>query len=219
MYSGPSSLIYHGGGKGGGQGFPAPASLGEDIKAKVSLNDNTTDYLNSKIVTAGRLTKTILNPAGNEQLELEDGDHFTLIYTSPNELVQGDFLFPPESYANPWPGSMGYYTDCGFRIKKISVLINNYISFGNDSFEIRLREYIANGSKGSAFATGEGNLIGTVFYNVPNTGGANLWYFGGYDDIDWPVQSGYSLFSYILFSDVDHLHGITVWLHCYKTPI
>jgi len=45
-----------------------PAIL--DIKAKVSAADTTTDYLNSKIAVAGGLTKTILNPGANEQLQI-----------------------------------------------------------------------------------------------------------------------------------------------------
>jgi hypothetical protein len=41
-----------------------------DIKAKVSANDTTTDYLNSKIVAGTGISKTILNPGANETLEI-----------------------------------------------------------------------------------------------------------------------------------------------------
>lgn len=43
---------------------------GLDIKAKVSAADTTTDFLNSKIVVGAGLTKSILNPGANEQLQI-----------------------------------------------------------------------------------------------------------------------------------------------------
>lgn len=220
MVHGPSSLIYHGGGKGQGAGFPAPAGSVLDEKVKITTNDTTPNFLDSKLVLDGRLSKATLNPAGNEQLQIQGGDHFTLVYVRPESDIQiGSFLYPPEMYSYFWPSTMGYYTDSGFKIKKISVLVSRYQSLGNDSFDIRFREYIANGTKTSQFATGEGNLIGTVWYNVPNTGGLVRYYLGGYDNVDWTVSSGYSLFCYLLDSDVDVLSGLCVWLHCYKYPI
>jgi hypothetical protein len=49
------------GGGGGG---------GADEKAKVTSADTTTNYLDSKIVAGSNITKTILNPGGNEQLQI-----------------------------------------------------------------------------------------------------------------------------------------------------
>ena len=188
-------------------------------KQRVSAADTSFDYLSNKLVVGGRLTKSILNPGANETLEVYGGDHFVLLYQNPDTLVPGDFLYPPEMYSYAWPATMGYYTDSGFKIKKISVLVNRYQSLGNDSFYIRFREYIANGSKTAQFATGQGNLIGTVYYNVVSTGGSMWYYLGGYDNIDWTVSSGYALFCYLQSSDVDVLHGLQVWIHCYKDPI
>lgn len=42
-----------------------------DVKAKVSANDTTSDYLYSKINTGTYLSKTITSPAGNEKLLLD----------------------------------------------------------------------------------------------------------------------------------------------------
>ena len=61
--AGPTGVATAGGGGGGG--------AGADEKVKVSATDTTTDYLNNKIVVDATLTKTLLNPAGNEQLELK----------------------------------------------------------------------------------------------------------------------------------------------------
>src|SRR5687767_1085322 len=42
-----------------------------DVNVKVSSDDTTSGYLNDKIVTGTYLTKSILNPAGNEDLRLD----------------------------------------------------------------------------------------------------------------------------------------------------
>ena len=57
--------------KGGGiQGVRLTVPADQDIKAKVSAADTTTDYLDSKVAVAGGLTKSILNPGVNEQLQI-----------------------------------------------------------------------------------------------------------------------------------------------------
>lgn len=49
----------------------SPSSIAAmDTKAKVTTNDTTTSYLNSKIVAGTGITKTVLNPGGNETLEI-----------------------------------------------------------------------------------------------------------------------------------------------------
>lgn len=60
-----------------------------DVNAKVSALDTTSNYLNSKLVVGTYLTKTIVNPAGNETLRF-DVDIETLISADAgNQLVQG----------------------------------------------------------------------------------------------------------------------------------
>ena len=61
--AGPDGVATAGGGGGGGGGA--------DEKVKVSTTDTTTDYLSSKIAVDDTLTKTVLNPSGNEQLQLK----------------------------------------------------------------------------------------------------------------------------------------------------
>lgn len=46
------------------------ASAGTDEKTKIRSSDTTQGYLNDKIAAGTGIAKTILNPAGNEQLEL-----------------------------------------------------------------------------------------------------------------------------------------------------
>jgi len=42
----------------------------EDTKSKVTTSDTTTSYLDSKVTVANGLQKSVLNPSGNEQLQL-----------------------------------------------------------------------------------------------------------------------------------------------------
>lgn len=71
-----------------------------DVNAKVSSDDTTSGYLNDKIVTGSYISKITLNPAGNEQLQL-DVDIDSLISTDVgNQITVGgdgglSLLFTP----------------------------------------------------------------------------------------------------------------------------
>ncbi len=193
---------------------------GTDIKVKASAADTTTNYLNDKITVSGRVSKTLKNPGANENLELETGDHFTLYYTNPDiELVAGNFMYPPDLDAEGWPSTMGYYCNGGFKIKKISIGVRRFSTNAARTFNLRFREYIADGSKQTPFNTGDGTIIGDVITNISNTGSVYHYYEGSYFDVDWAITPNYMLFCYIQASTVNILSGLTVSLHCYKSPI
>lgn len=52
-----------------------------DVNAKVSAADSTSDYLYEKLTTGTYLSKTILNPSGDEQIEFD---------LDPADLISGD---------------------------------------------------------------------------------------------------------------------------------
>jgi uncharacterized delta-60 repeat protein len=62
-----------------------------DLKVKATSADTTGDHLNNKIgVTAGKLTKTITNPAGNEVITLNIGaDVFDKTTNTTDNITQG----------------------------------------------------------------------------------------------------------------------------------
>jgi len=64
-----NAQVYHGGGSCR-SAWPNDSGSIQDIKAKVTANDTTTDYLNSKIAAGTGITKTVLNPGANEQLSI-----------------------------------------------------------------------------------------------------------------------------------------------------
>lgn len=68
--------------------IPSPIP-GSDVFAKVSSSDTTTDYLNNKIVVGQFLTKTTINPAGNEQIRLNANLAEMISSDSGNELEIG----------------------------------------------------------------------------------------------------------------------------------
>jgi hypothetical protein len=75
-----------------------------DIKAKVSAADTTTDYLDSKIVVGAGLTKTILNPGANEQIQLVNtgsgpGDKYDWLPAQDATPVMGSSTFITRTYA------------------------------------------------------------------------------------------------------------------------
>lgn len=195
-------------------------SVGADEKVKSSAADTTTNYLNNKITVSGRVSKTLNNPGANENIELETGDHFTLYYCNPSALlVAGEFLWPPDLWWDQWKYTMGYHSNTGFKIKKITIGVTRFSTAAQRNFTIRFREYIADGSKLTPFTTGDGTIIGDVITTLSNTG--SVWHYveGSTFDVDWAISSNNMLFCYIQASDVDFLTGVNLYLHCYKTPI
>lgn len=69
MSSFPQTKIYHGGGKP--KTRFSSAGLGTDEKTKVTVNDTTPFFLDGKFIVQDDLLKTILNPGGNEQLQIK----------------------------------------------------------------------------------------------------------------------------------------------------
>ncbi len=65
--------LIKGGGGGGAQG-----GGGTDDKVRATLNDTTNSYLNDKISVAGNLQKRLVNPGGNEQIEIFDIEYETV---------------------------------------------------------------------------------------------------------------------------------------------
>ena len=75
-----------------------PPGAASDIKAKVTINDTTTDFLNSKLVVGSGITKTVNSPGANEQLSfahdsgvLPDAHHAQLHQAAHNS-AGGDAL-------------------------------------------------------------------------------------------------------------------------------
>lgn len=64
-----TSRIYHGGGIG--RGSYSGASVDTDVKVKASVADTTPSFLmNDKIIAGGGILLTLLNPGGNEQVQI-----------------------------------------------------------------------------------------------------------------------------------------------------
>lgn len=66
--------------------------IGLDVKAKVTTNDTTTDFLDSKIVAGTGISKTVLNPGANETLEISAPGSTTdeKVKASPADTTPGE---------------------------------------------------------------------------------------------------------------------------------
>lgn len=67
--------------------LPSPSSA--DIYSKVSATDTTSNYLTNKLVVGTFLTKTILNPAANEQIRFNLDINSVISADADNELALG----------------------------------------------------------------------------------------------------------------------------------
>ena len=115
-------------------------SVGTDQLVKVDAADTTADYLNSKISAGTGITKTILNIAGNEQLQLSAGDKYVEIgvadttpgYLSDKLLVDSSMTI---SIVNPAGPNSQMQLSAADKLVKVTVndTTHNYLDSKIDS--------------------------------------------------------------------------------------
>lgn len=107
-----------------------------DINVKTSSADTTTGYLNNKIVTGSYITKTINNPAGNEQLEL-DVDPLQLISTDiGNQLTTGTDGGLMTLYVPPDGSETKIVQGTGVQVSGTGTLVDPYIIATNPAIQV-----------------------------------------------------------------------------------
>jgi hypothetical protein len=107
-----------------------------DINAKVTSNDTTTGYLNSKITTGTYLFKTINNPAGNENLELDVSIESLISADAGNQLIQGDDGGLKTLYTAPDGSETKVIQGVGVIVSGTGTLADPYIVSTNPSIQV-----------------------------------------------------------------------------------
>ena len=107
-----------------------------DINAKVSANDTTSGYLNSKIAVGDYLKKTILNPAGNEQLELDVVPENLLSTDSGNQLILGTDGGLMTSYTAPDGSETKIVQGTGVTLSGTGTIGDPYVVSTNPSIQV-----------------------------------------------------------------------------------
>lgn len=134
-----------------------------DVNTKVTSNDTTTGYLDSKIETGTYLTTNVLNPSGNEQLEI-DVVPATLISTdSGNQLTLGTDGALKTLYTVPDGSETIVIEGVGTTVTGTGTLIDPYIISTNPSIQVvrpcfdsvwRNVTLVATGNPSVVFASG-----------------------------------------------------------------
>lgn len=107
-----------------------------DINAKVTSNDTTTGYLNSKLTTGTYISKTINNPSGNENLEF-DVDVAALISSDAgNQLTLGGDGGLATLYTAPDGSETKIVAGVGVTVTGTGTLSDPYIVSTNPSIQI-----------------------------------------------------------------------------------
>ena len=164
-----------------------------DINSKITSNDTTTGYLDSKITTGTYLTKSINNPAGNENLEL-DVVPTTLISTdSGNQISIGTDGGLKTSYSAPDGSETIVIQGVGVIVSGTGTVGDPYIISTNPSIQVvrpcfdntwRPVTLIATGNPNVVYASGNpdyryrfdgsiefrGNVTYTVAFGAYSTG-------------------------------------------------
>lgn len=107
-----------------------------DVKTKVTSNDTTNGYLNSKLTTGAYISKTINNPAGDENLELDvdvaaiiSGDANNPLYVGTDGGIMSTCIAPDGSETKLVAGT-------GVTISGAGTLANPYVASINPSISV-----------------------------------------------------------------------------------
>lgn len=107
-----------------------------DVNAKVTSNDTTSGYLDSKIETGTYLTKTVLNPSGNEKLELDVVPETLISTDEGNQLILGDDGGLKTTYTAPDGSETKLIEGTGIVISGTGTLSDPYIISTNAAIQI-----------------------------------------------------------------------------------
>ena len=149
------SKLATGGGGGGAQGDSI------DEKFRVSATDTTTDFGTAKIIGGSGLTKTILNPAGNEQIEFKIGGNFTSDINLGSNIDAYDFRINNNDsiillHANMSSNAYSEISCDGEGIDPVSLMLVR------DSLNLTSRILI-NGGSGTIVLTDEIGTLGATY--------------------------------------------------------
>lgn len=107
-----------------------------DINAKVSINDTTSGYLNSKINGGDHISKNILNPSGNEVLELDVNVPSLVSTDSGNQIVLGTDGLLKTSYSAPDGSETKVIAGVGTTVSGTGTISDPYIVSTNPSIQV-----------------------------------------------------------------------------------
>lgn len=107
-----------------------------DVNVKISSDDTTTGYLEDKVQTGTYLTKTVVNPAGNEKLKLDVVPSTLISGDSGNQLVLGTDGALKTLYSTPDGSETKIIEGVGVEVSGTGTTIDPYIISTNPSIQV-----------------------------------------------------------------------------------
>ncbi len=130
-----------------------------DEHVKVSADDTTTGYLDAKLTTGSYITKTVNNPAGNENLEI-DVDPVQLISAdSGNQLTIGTDGGLKTAYSAPDGSETKVIEGAGVTVSGTGTTIDPYIIATNPSIQATRTCFDGVWRTITLVASGNGNVV------------------------------------------------------------
>lgn len=217
-----TSKIYHGGGKaktGFSAGLPGP-----DVKAKVSAADTTTNYLDSKIVVSGAITKSILNPGANETLQLTvaagTAKRYTLNFGQSDNLAVDKIIPAGEAGLGFWQtNGPGYFIKTASKVIEWGIIVPAFVSNNVAHYtRFQIKTIVANGSRTSDITSASGTNLRNFDLVYGYSDGILHFYKGdGETGLSLTLNAGDMLFIVICSQTVAQARGATVWVLCEET--
>jgi hypothetical protein len=107
-----------------------------DVNVKVSSDDTTSGYLDDKVATGTYLTKTVLNPAGNEKVEFDVVPETLISADAGNQIVLGDDGGLKTLYTAPDGSETKLIEGTGVGISGTGTISDPYIISTNPSIQV-----------------------------------------------------------------------------------
>lgn len=130
-----------------------------DVNAKVSSNDTTSGYLYSKIDTGSFLSKTIINPSGNEILKLNVLPSALISGDAGNQLTIGTDGALSTLYTPPNGSETKVVSGVGVAVSGTGTTIDPYIISTNPSIQVARSCFDSVWRPITLIATGNANVV------------------------------------------------------------
>jgi hypothetical protein len=180
----------------------------------------TLGYLDQKIVAGSGIIKTILNPSGNETVQISTQKMYTLNFGQSDNLAIDKIIPAAESGLGYWQtNGAGYYIKTASKVIAWGIIVPAFVSYNvNHYTRFQLKTIVADGSRTTDIASASGTNLRNYDLVYEYSDGVLRYYKGGGESgLSLTLNAGEMLFIVCCSATVAQARGAAIWVQCEET--